>query len=82
MVEAQAQRITKLNDQIKQLKAERDRIRFENENIKVAANYYMNMQKMIQNSEAVMEAWKDFLLVLHIHDSDADAKISGWMPID
>jgi hypothetical protein len=66
--EAQAKHISRLDKAVRELHAERDRLK----ELEPYAVFYKDLQKRILADEAVMSAWKRFLFVVKLADPDEE----------
>lgn len=66
MIDKQAEIISRLNKEIRQISIERDRIYNEYENHK-AKDYYRLIMRACEEDENVKEAFRDFMLVAKLY---------------
>ena len=70
MIQVQAELISKLNQQIKDLKNRADIFEQKYEQNRKAAHFYMELQEQIKESEMLQSEWTRFLMFLKMTDAN------------
>lgn len=82
MINAQAERISKLNSDVRELQRKLDladsRWQAEIDRIRPAHDYYMKIQQLCRENDAIMSAWQSFVATVMLVEEEADQKLSRY----
>jgi|HigsolmetaGSP11D_1036233.scaffolds.fasta_scaffold00108_21 hypothetical protein len=70
MIEAQARRITQLNEEISRLRTENEHLRHQLKRDAVYAEFYRTFQKTLLENPPLLASWQEFIAAMKMHDPD------------
>lgn len=77
MEEAQARHISRLNEEVANLRGQRNALEHQAEKYKLGHDYYMAIQKAALENDAVMSAWEHFIVVMKLSLEESVAGLTG-----